>query len=293
MVLAVGDNNLRGSLNVDSNSIGEVRVLNSGNGSLKFRVEGYFSQNSAFLARHNFVHGDLSALKPLDKGNFGAVADRDVEGVLSHLDVSLRVVDDALGDLVDNVLIEHSVHESVLARILYIELLSVEAINFHVFSSHSASLTNTNVSEQTCLLNGAEVTYEHIVVFAHLENAVGEGDGDCHGQAFGDGDDEHDKGNHNVVNQLLGEFGTANFFVDANLHKEHNHRRSKDNDGSNEGHELEASLDVAELDGEFSVFLTRVVGGILGSARGVLTDTADDSLAGASNDKGVSEQEGT
>jgi len=88
VVLAVGDDNLRRSLNVDSDSVGEIWMLNGSDRSLQVGVEGYLGQNSAILALHDFVNRDLGVLKPLDEGNFGAVSDRDVERVLSHLDVS-------------------------------------------------------------------------------------------------------------------------------------------------------------------------------------------------------------
>ena len=231
MVLAVGDNNLWCSLHINSHSVCEVRVLNSSDGSLQLGVERHFGEDSTLFACHYFVHWDLSVLEPLNQGDFRAVADRDVERVLSHLNVSLRVVNNALDDLLLDVRIELAVRESVLPRVLDLKFLSVEAVHLHLLSSHSASLADANIGKQTCNLNRFGVAHEHVVVLAHLENASSERDLNSHGQAFWDGDNEHDESDHNVVNQLFCEFSTAYHVIDANLQEEHNHRRSKNDDG--------------------------------------------------------------
>ena len=121
VVLAVRDNDLRGTLNVDSDSVLQLWMSNSSDASLQVGVEGDFDQNSIFLLGHGLMHSDIGVLEPLDEGDLGAVADRDVERVFGHLDVGLRVEDNALLDLVNDVLIELAVHEGVLARVLDVE----------------------------------------------------------------------------------------------------------------------------------------------------------------------------
>ena len=199
-------------------------MLDSSDGPLQLGVEGDFCQNFAFFGCKDFMYGDISILEPLDEGDFGTIANRDVEGVFSHLNVGLRVVDDALFDLFNDFLVKLAIHESVEARVLDIEFLCVEAVDFHILRGHRASLTHADVRKNSCILNRARVTHKHVIVLAHLEDTVSEGDRDGHRQAFGDRDNEHDKGNHDVVNQLLGKFGSTNHFIDTDLQEDDNHR---------------------------------------------------------------------
>jgi len=67
VVLAVGDNDLGGALDVDSNGVLEVWVLDSSDRSLQLGVEGDLGQNPAFFACHDFVDGNFSILEPLDE----------------------------------------------------------------------------------------------------------------------------------------------------------------------------------------------------------------------------------
>ena len=115
LVLAVADDDLGSSLDEDSDSILQLGMRDSGNRSLQLGVEGDFGEDAALLACHNFVHSDLSILKPSDERDFGAIAFGNIEGVLVHLNVGCRVVDDAFLDFVDDVLVELAVHEGVLA----------------------------------------------------------------------------------------------------------------------------------------------------------------------------------
>lgn len=186
VALAVLNNDLWGTLDVDSDGILQIGMFNSRNGPLQLRVKGYFSQNSTLLARHDFMHGDISILEPIDEGNFSAIANRDVEGVFGHLNVRLRVVDNALLDLVNDVLIKLAVHESVLARVLDVESLSEEAVDFHLLSRHRASLSHADVRKNTCVLNRAQITHKDVVVLTHLEDTVGQRNLNSHGQTFGD-----------------------------------------------------------------------------------------------------------
>lgn len=223
VVLAVADDDLGGSLDEDSDNIMHVGKLDSGDRSLQLGAEGDFGEDAALLACHNFVHGDLSILKPSDERDFGAIALGNIEGVLVHLNVGCRVVDDAFLDFVDDVLVELAVHEGVLARVLHGQFLSVEAVDLHLFSGHGSSLAHADIREKTSLLDGIEIAHKHVVMLAHLEDAVGKRNLDRHWQAFGDGDNEHDQGNHNVVNQLLGELSTSDCFVDADLEEDNEH----------------------------------------------------------------------
>lgn len=163
------------------------------------------------------MDGDFGVLEPLDEGDLCAIADGDIERILSHLNVGLRVVDDAFLDLLNDVVIKLAVHESVLARVLNRKFLSVKAVDFHLLSCHGSCLTDTHVRKETCLFDGAEVADEDIVVFAHLEDTVGERDLYGHRETLRHGDNEHDKTNDDAVNQFFGKLGTTNLVVDSDL----------------------------------------------------------------------------
>ena len=59
--------NLWSSFHVNANGVVEVLKLDGDNGSFKVGVEGNVGDDAALLSCHNFVHWDLSFLKPLDK----------------------------------------------------------------------------------------------------------------------------------------------------------------------------------------------------------------------------------
>ena len=66
-VSAVRNDNLWSSFHVNANGVVEVLKLDGDNGSFKVGVEGNVGDDAALLSCHNFVHWDLSFLKPLDK----------------------------------------------------------------------------------------------------------------------------------------------------------------------------------------------------------------------------------
>jgi hypothetical protein len=62
---------------------------------LIFGVETKLSlQSGCLFGLDDRVHRDLSGLKPLEKRDFSSIADRDVESVFVHLDVTPVVEDD-------------------------------------------------------------------------------------------------------------------------------------------------------------------------------------------------------
>ena len=84
-------------------------VVHGDDGAFEFAVEGDLGVDASLLFHHVLVNGDLGVLQPLDQADLGAVADRLVEAVLGHLDVCLRVEDDRLDDLFDDLVVKFTV----------------------------------------------------------------------------------------------------------------------------------------------------------------------------------------
>ena len=181
--------NLWSSLDINTNSVAEVGMLDGNYRSFHFAIEGDLGEDTSLLLSHNFVHWNLSILQPLDEGNFRAVADREVEGVVGHFDVSLRIIDDALNDFLDDRVVELALHKCVLARVEHEDILSVEVNDFHLFGGHGSGLAEAEIGDETHLLDAVNVAYKQVVVLVHEEDAVGEGKHDSHWEAFGDRDD--------------------------------------------------------------------------------------------------------
>jgi len=291
-VPTVRDHNLWSSFHVNANGVGEVFELDGDNRSFEAGVEGNVSDDAAFLSCHDFVNWDLSILKPLDERDFSAVTNGDIEGVLSHLDVALRVEDDTLTELLDDGPIKVAVQERVFARVKHKDILSVEVDNFHLLSGHGSGLAKAEISDGTDLLNRGEVTDEHVVVLFHLKDTVGEGDSNGHGETLRDSNDKDDDRDDTVVNHLLRKNLSANIFVSAGLNDQNDSGGSKDGDGADETKETDAATNVIKLAGELSVLLLGVVGSILDTTGAMLSNLTDKSLAGTTDHKGIGEEEG-
>jgi len=292
LIAAVVDDDLWGTLDVDADSILDFGVAHSDDRSLELGVEGDLGEDTALLALHNLVHWDFSSLEPLDKGDLSSVADRDVEGVLGHFDVGLRVVADALNDLLLDHGVQVAVLESVLSRVKNKDILGVEVNNLHLLSRHSASLAKAELLNKANLLDRLKVSDEDVVVVLHEENRVGEGDGHGHGETLRDRDDEHNQSDDDVIDELLRELITLELVRNTLLNEDHDERGGKNDEGGEKTEEAQGATDVVELVGELSLLLTRVKGGVLNAARGVLTDAGDEGLAGAAEDEGVGVEEG-
>ena len=97
-----------------------------------------------------------------------------------------RVVNDAFLDLFDDVLVELAIEEGVLSRVLHRKFLSVEAIDFHLFSGHSSSLTHANIREEASLFDGIKIAHKYVIMLTHLENAMGKRNLSCQRQSLRD-----------------------------------------------------------------------------------------------------------
>ena len=172
----------------------------------------------------------LSILHPLDKRDFGALALRNVEGVVIHLNVGRRVPDDALNDLLLDLLVQLAVLESVRARVQHLVVLSEEAVDGHLFGGHGASLAEDKVSDLANSLDAVDVTDKEVIIIAHLQDAVGKRDSDGHGETFRNGNDQKNQGNNDAIDHSLGELVAAKSFVDTLVDEEDDKRGAEDND---------------------------------------------------------------
>ena len=293
VAVAALQNHFRGSFHVHADGVIKAGVLDCDDGSLQLGVEGHLGEDSAVLAGHNFMHCDFSVLEPLDKGNFGAVADRDVKRVLGHLNVSLRVVNNALGDLVDDGLVKVAVEEGILLGDLDKDILSVEVDNFHLLGGHGAGLAKAKLGDLAALLNCSDIADKDVVVLAHEKDGVGEGHLDGHVKTLGNNDDKHNESDQTVLANLESELVTLQQGVGSLLDEEDDKRAHEDGDGSDESEELDASTNVGELLSKFGLLVTDVVLDANDTAGGVLTNAADESLADTLLDEGVSVKEGS
>lgn len=180
----------------------------------------------------------------------------------------------------------------VLARVEHKEVLSEVVDDFHLLGGHGARLAKAEVRDKSNLLDRLHVSHEHVVIFAHQEDAVGEGDGYCHGETLRDGHDEDDEGDDDTVDELLDEDLPANIFVSTRLYAYDQDGDAKDDEGAEEADELEAATDVVELLGELSLLLPRVKLDIRDASRGGCAHAADKSPAGAAHEEGVGVEEG-
>jgi len=178
---AVLQYNLWSSFNIDTDGVGEEGMFNGDNRSFQFAVEGDLSENAALFLSHNFVDGNFGILEPLDEGDLGTIANWLVERVVGHLDVCLRVVDDALNDLVDDRVVKLALHQCVIARVQNEDVLSVEVNDFHFFSRHRTGLAKAEISNEANLLNGVGIANQNVIVLVHVEDAMGERKLHCHG----------------------------------------------------------------------------------------------------------------
>ena len=234
-------------------------MLDGDHGSLQLGVEGDLGEDSAILLGHALMDGNLSVLEPLDERNFGTVANRNVEGVLGHFNEGLRVVDNALNDLLHNCRVKIAVEEGILLGDLDEDILSVEVDDFHLLGGHSAGLAKAKLGNLAALLNRCHVTHKHVVVLAHEEHAVGEGDFHGHLKAFGNDDDEHDDGDERVLTKLGGECITLQGGVGSLLNEQNDERADEDGEGSDESKEFDAATDVSKLVFKFGLLVADVV----------------------------------
>ena len=267
-------------------------MFNGNNRSLQFAVKGDLSENAALFLSHNFVDGNFGILEPLDEGDLGTIANWLVERVVGHLDVCLRVVDDALNDLVDDRVVKLALHQCVIARVQNEDVLSVEVNDFHFFSRHRTGLAKAEISNEANLLNGVGIANQNVIVLVHVEDAMGERKLHCHGQTLGDGDDQHDEGDDNVGKKLVHENRSTDIFVSRSLNEEDGEGDAKDDEARDETDELQAASNVVEFTSQFSLVLTNVKLGIFDAAGAVLADCDDHSSARASSYVGVGKEEG-
>ena len=249
---AVLQHNLWSSFDIDADGVGEEWVLDGNDRSLQFAVEWDLGEDAALFLSHYVVDGDLSVLEPLDEGDLSAVSNRDVEGIVSHLDVSLRVVHNALNDLVDDCIVELAIHQCVLARVKHEDILGVEVNDFHLLSGHGAGLAEAEISDESNLLDGVDIADEDVVVLVHEENAVRQTQHNCHWEAFGDGDNEHDEGDRDVGDELVHEDVSANVLIGRRLDEEDSDGDAEDDEAGDEADELETSANVVKLACQFS-----------------------------------------
>ena len=174
-VLAGFDYDLWGALHIDTDGILKLWVLDRNNGSLQLGVEWNLSNNVAWFGGHHLMDRDLSLLEPLEERDFSTVAYWEIERVLGHLDVGLRVVDNALNDLCMDNFVKVTVVEGVNTCVLDEEVLSVEVDDLHFFCGHGASLAQAQISDETNSLNRGDVTDKDVVVLAHLEDTLSDG----------------------------------------------------------------------------------------------------------------------
>ena len=153
MTVAFFDHYFWSSFHIDTNGVIHFWVVHSDVRSLEVAVEGDMGKHSAFLHGHLFVHCNLSLLKPSDERNFSALANRLVERVLGHFNVSLGIPNDALNNSLDHSGVEIAVEESIQTAVLHIDALSVEVYDFHLFGGHGAGLAKAKISDEADLLN--------------------------------------------------------------------------------------------------------------------------------------------
>ena len=182
------------------------------------------------LLSHELMDWLLSILHPLDKRDFSALALRNVEGVVIHLNVGRRVPDDALNDLLLDLLVQLAVLESIGSRVQHLVILSEEAVYGHLLGGHGASLTENKVSDLTNSLDAIDVTDKKVIILAHLQDAVGKRDCDGHGETFRNGNDQQDQGNDDAIDHSLGELVATKLFVDTLVDEEDEKRGAEDND---------------------------------------------------------------
>jgi hypothetical protein len=120
---------------------------------------------------------------------------------------------------------------------------------------------------------------------------VGQGKQHGHGETFGHGNDEHDQGDDDVSHELVHEDFTANFVISSSLDEEYTDGDGEDDERAEQANELQATSNVVQLVGEFSLVLCDVENRIIDATLSVLADAANYGLTGASNDEGVSHEE--
>ena len=102
----VSKNNLWSAFDVDAYDVVHFWVVDRDDRAFEFAVEGNLRVDAALLLRHHVVYGDLRVLQPLDQTDLCTIADGNVEGVLSHLDVCLGVKHNAFDDLVNGLIVK-------------------------------------------------------------------------------------------------------------------------------------------------------------------------------------------
>ena len=77
--------------------------------------------------------------------------------------------------------VEVTVVESVDTGVLHKEVLSVEVDDRHFFGGHRARLAQAKISDETHSLHRFYIADKDVVVLAHLEDTVSNGNGHSHG----------------------------------------------------------------------------------------------------------------
>ena len=153
MTVAFFDHYFWSSFHIDTNGVIHFWVVHSDDRSLEVAVKGDVGEHSAILHGHLVVYCNLSLLKPSDERDFGALANRLIERVLGHFNVSLRIPNNAFNNSLDHSGVEIAIEESIQAAVLHIDALGVEVYDFHLFSGHGAGFAKAKISDETDLLN--------------------------------------------------------------------------------------------------------------------------------------------
>ena len=99
---ALWNNDLWSSLDVNTDSVLDLWVLDGNDRSLESAIEWTREANSALLLSNEVMNWDISILEPLEERDLSSVSDWDIERVLGHLDVGGVVEDDRFLELLDD-----------------------------------------------------------------------------------------------------------------------------------------------------------------------------------------------
>lgn len=166
------------------------------------------------------MHWDVSILQELKESNLGWVANWNV-GCFIHLNPGSAVEQNALFNVIQSLLSQLAVKQSVLSRVLNLLVLTEELGYLHVSSGDRAGLANENLVDFAHLLWGIKLLDKDAILRVHSSGGVGQRDADCEGQALGNNDDEQDNKNVSVPETLLEE-NLVPWHGSGNLDNEHN-----------------------------------------------------------------------
>lgn len=136
------------------------------------------------------VDRDVGVLQEFHETNLSLVSNWHIVDSV-HFDSSLTVVENTSLDFVERNIVQVTVEEGVLTSIFDRSRFAVELSDLHLGRSYTSSLAAEKVVDLTKLFRSVQLSNENLVL-VHLLNTECQGDTNCQGKTFRDGNNDED-----------------------------------------------------------------------------------------------------